>query len=200
MSSYDSIPTSHTPIVDSVESDSDCEVVEMKVKTISAGKAAVILVCAGCLAYVVVVCSGGAFTTTNMRGGDTTATTVLATAVTGTTEELTKGCVGFKHVCSGGDRGNCCAGYQCIGPVLFGMCTPSACVAEGEICAGFGQGNCCDGQCLAVMAPVPGPGRCAPYNCGEKGGGCTGFGRGSCCAGLTCKTNGLPGILSTCRL
>ena len=112
----------------------------------------------------------------------------------------TSGCVGFKHICSGGGRGNCCAGYQCIGPVLFGMCTPSACVAEGEICAGFGQGNCCDGQCLAVMAPVPGPGRCAPYNCGEKGGGCTGFGRGSCCAGLTCKTNGLPGILSTCRL
>ena len=197
MSSYDSIPTSYTPIANFVESDSDYKVVEMKVKKISAWKTVVILACAGGLAYAVVVLSGGAFTTTRMRGDGTTATTVLATAVTGTTEELS--CVGFKHACSGPGRGNCCAGYQCIGPVLFGMCTPSACVPEGEICAGLGQGNCCDGQCLYGIAPLPGIGICRPFNCGKYGDGCSGFGRGSCCAGLTCWFRGLPGIAGTCK-
>ena len=198
MSSYDSIPTSYTPIANFVESDSDYKVVEMKVKKISAWKTVVILACAGGLAYAVVVLSGGAFTTTRMRGGDTTATTVLATAVTGTTEELS--CVGFKHACSGPGRGNCCAGYQCIGPVLFGMCTPSACVPEDEVCAGLGQGNCCDGQCLYDgIAPFPGAGNCRPFNCGKKNKGCSGFGRGSCCASLTCRYTGLPGIAGICK-
>ena len=103
MSSYDSIPTTRTPVV---------EVVEMK--TISAGKAAVILVCAGCLAYLVVICSGGAFTTTNMRGGDTTATTVLATVTGGSTTEEPS-CIDRYDICVwGGVAGHCCYGRTCL--------------------------------------------------------------------------------------
>ena len=160
MSSYDSIPTSHTPIVDSVESDSDYKVVEMKVKKISAWKAVVIFACAGCLAYAVVVRSGGAFTTTRMRGGGTTATTVLATAVTGTQEELS-GCVGHNHICSGPGRGNCCKGFQCDGPIAFGTCHHSGCSVQGEFCAGIGGGNCCEGlACTFDFQEFPGTGHC----------------------------------------
>ena len=158
MSSYNSIPTSHTPIVDSVESNSDHEVVEMKVKMISAWKAAVIFACAGCLAYAVVVRSGGTFTTTRMRGGGTTTTTVLATAVTGTTEEL--GCVGHYHLCSGVGRGNCCEGFECDGPIAFGTCNPFNCGNKGSMCTGFGTSNsCCKGlTCEEVfLGPIPFP-------------------------------------------
>ena len=165
MSSYNSIPTSHTPIVDSVESNSDHEVVEMKVKMISAWKAAVIFACAGCLAYAVVVRSGGTFTTTRMRGGGTTTTTVLATAVTGTTEEL--GCVGHYHLCSGVGRGNCCEGFECRGPIAFGTCHPYNCGGFGSLCTGFGTSNsCCKGltcKAASFVGPIPyppGTGKC----------------------------------------
>ena len=165
MSSYDSIPTSHTPIVDSVESDSDYKVVEMKVKKISAWKAVVIFACAGCLAYAVVVRSGGAFTTTRMRGGGTTATTVLATAVTGTQEELS--CVGHRHICSGVGRGNCCEGFECDGPMVFGTCNPFICGIKGDMCTGFGTSNsCCKGLTCSLAyfmgnIPLPpGTGKC----------------------------------------
>ena len=165
MSSYDSIPTSHTPIVDSVESDSDYKVVEMKVKKISAWKAVVIFACAGCLAYAVVVRSGGAFTTTRMRGGGTTATTVLATAVTGTQEE--QSCVGHYHSCKGFGRGNCCDGFQCNGPG-FGTCQTSCSKCGGVdcLCTGFGTSNsCCAGlTCYNVGFDIfrfpPGTGMC----------------------------------------
>ena len=126
MSSYDSIPTSHTPIANFVESDSNYKVVEMKVKKISAWTAVLILACAGGLAYAVVVLSGGAFTTTRMRGGDTTATTVLATAVTGTTEELS--CHAKGHGCAGLNHANCCGNLFCKfdfqEPPFAGHCEP----------------------------------------------------------------------------
>ena len=166
MSSYNSIPTSHTPIVDTVESNSDYnKVPEMKVKKISAWKAIVIFACAGCLAYAVVVRSGGAFTTTRMRGGGTTATTVLATAVTGTQEELS--CVGHRHICSGVGRGNCCEGFECRGPIAFGTCHPYNCGGFGSLCTGFGTSNsCCKGltcKAASFVGPIPyppGTGKC----------------------------------------
>ena len=152
MSSYDSIPTSYTPIANFVESDSDYKVVEMKVKKISAWKAVVIFACAGCLAYAVVVRSGGAFTTTRMRGGGTTATTVLATAVTGTQEELS--CVPEGHSCKGFGQGNCCDGQACYGPG-FGFCNPYNCTSKkGESCVGFGRGSCCEGNCWYKGGPL----------------------------------------------
>ena len=148
-----------------MESDSDYKVVEMKVKKISAWKAVVIFACAGCLAYAVVVRSGGAFTTTRMRGGGTTATTVLATAVTGTQEELS--CVGHRHICSGVGRGNCCEGFECRGPIAFGTCHPYNCGGFGSLCTGFGTSNsCCKGltcKAASFVGPIPyppGTGKC----------------------------------------
>ena len=124
MSSYDSILTTRTPVVDSDRNDA---VVEMKGKKNSRGKAVVvILACAGILAYatVAVVRSGGggavsttssvAFATTSMRGGDTTATTVLATVTGGSTTEEPS-CIDRYDICVwGGVAGHCCYGRTCL--------------------------------------------------------------------------------------
>ena len=108
---------------------------------------------------------GGTFTTTRMRGGGTTATTVLATAVTGTQEEL--GCVDHYHICSGVGRGNCCEGWECRGPIAFGTCHPYNCGGFGSLCTGFGTSNsCCKGltcKAASFVGPIPyppGTGKC----------------------------------------
>ena len=69
---------------------------------------------------------GGTFTTTRMRGGGTTATTVLATAVTGTQEELSTSCGKIDDSCTGFRKSNsCCKGLTCYGFIAFGQCDSS---------------------------------------------------------------------------